>query len=210
MALSSFLNPVKLLAIEASTDICSLALSDGTTLFLEEELTPKAHTKVLLSLLDRLLDRAKLVLTDCDAFAFGCGPGSFTGVRIACSVVQALAYAVNKPVIPISTLKILAQGAYRKDYHPRVMACLGAKRSEKYGGLFVADQNGIMQAESPEWVKRNEEIILPSADWTLVENDYPSAADLMLLAIEAYHQGKTKNAAEVEPVYLSLSTEYLR
>jgi len=210
MTLSSFQNPIKLLAIEASTDICSVALHDGKTLSLEEELTPKAHTKVLLAVIDRLLAQAKLSVADCDAFAFGCGPGSFTGVRIACSVVQALAYAVNKPVIPISTLQLLAQGSYRKDHFPQVLACLGARTGEKYGGLFVVDQSGLMQAKSVEWVKRSEEIILPADSWRLVEGHYPSAADLILLATEAYHQGKGRNAADVEPVYLSLGTEYLR
>ena len=205
MTLNSFSKPspeLKLLAIEASTDVCSVAISNGVSLFSEDEQTPKAHTKVLLALVDRLLQKSALSLSMIDAFAVGCGPGSFTGIRIACSAIQALAYAANKPVVPISTLRILAQGAYRQWGTTHAMACLRSRTGEKYGGLF-AIKNQIMESQSAEWVKRDEEITLPDANWQLVEGGFPSAIDLISLAIKAYQQGEVVLASALKPVYLS-------
>lgn len=185
-----------------------MAVSNGVTVFSADEQTPKAHTKVLLAFIDRLLKEASLSLHDFDAFAVGRGPGSFTGVRIACSAVQALAYAANKPVIPVSTLRILAQGAYQATGAAKVMSCLRSRVNEKYGGLFVVDQFQIMQAQSLEWVKQDEAILLPDASWTSVEGIYPSAVDLITLASHDYQRGKWVSALEVKPVYLSRSSQY--
>jgi tRNA threonylcarbamoyladenosine biosynthesis protein TsaB len=212
MTLSSLSNTppsqIKLLGVEASTDVCSVAVSNGTTVFSADEQTPKAHTKVLLAFIDRLLKEASLNLHDFDAFVVGRGPGSFTGVRIACSAIQALAYAANKPVIPVSTLRILAQGAYQATGAAKVMSCLRSRANEKYAGLFVVDQCQIMQAHSLEWVKQDRDILLPDPSWQCVEGGAPKAVDLITLANHDYQHKKWVSALQVKPVYLSRSSQY--
>src|SRR3990172_5444167 len=99
---------LKLLAIDTSTEVCSAALYiDGeiTSLY---EVAPQRHAELILPMVDQVLSQAQVTLTDLDAIAFGRGPGSFTGVRIATGIAQGLAYSANLPVFPISTLSPLS------------------------------------------------------------------------------------------------------
>lgn len=100
-----------ILAIETATDACSVALSTAEKIFTEYVIEPQAHSKLLLGMVQSVCKQADIALPQVQAFAFGKGPGSFTGLRIAASVVQGLAFGSNKPVIAVSSLQVLAQQA---------------------------------------------------------------------------------------------------
>ena len=104
---------MKLLAIETSTSIASVAVSVSGTLLSEEQGAMRQHAQVLLPMIERLLCSASVGIADLDGIVFGCGPGSFTGLRIACSVAKGLAYAHDLPLYPASTLATVAQEALK-------------------------------------------------------------------------------------------------
>ena len=107
---------MKILAIDTSSNACGVALLCNNEVKALHELAPMQQTQKILPMIDALLGEAKVSLNQLDALAFGCGPGSFTGVRIAVSVMQGLGYAMNLPLIPVSSLAALAQAAYVEDY----------------------------------------------------------------------------------------------
>src|SRR5262252_7571548 len=100
--------PMNLLAIETSTELCSVALLRDGELFVEEALAENRHSELLVPMVRRALERAHLEAHGMDAYAFGQGPGSFTGIRIACGVVQGMAFAAQRPVVPVPSLLALA------------------------------------------------------------------------------------------------------
>ena len=103
-----------ILAIETSFEVCSVAIWDGVKAFDISQVTPRQHTQHILPMIDKLLSEANLSLSDLDAIAVATGPGSFTGVRIAISVAQGLAFGAGLKIVPISTLEALAFGAVEK------------------------------------------------------------------------------------------------
>ena len=126
---------MKILALDTSTNACSAALFIDGVITEEFIVAPQQHAQLLLTMLETLLAKAKITLDDIDAFAFGRGPGSFTGLRIAASVTQALAFAKNRPVIPISTLQGMAAGWIREqtistDENNTLLVCLDARMQE--------------------------------------------------------------------------------
>jgi tRNA threonylcarbamoyladenosine biosynthesis protein TsaB len=123
---------MKILAIETSTEFCSVALwQDGVITSRCEEVGQK-HSEMLMAMLDGVLADAGLKLAQLDGIAFGAGPGSFTGVRIACGVAQGLALGANLPVIGICTLQAVAQGSDKN----RVIAALDARMAEVYFAVY--------------------------------------------------------------------------
>ena len=100
---------MKLLAVDTSTEACSAALYIDGIVNERFELTPKEHTRLILPMIDSLMSDAGLKPQQLDALAFGCGPGSFTGVRIATGVIQGIAFGADLPVVPVSTLAAIAQ-----------------------------------------------------------------------------------------------------
>ena len=123
---SGILPTVNLLAVETSTELCSVALLRDGELFLEEALAENRHSEMLVPMVRKALERAHLTATKVDAFAFGQGPGSFTGIRIACGLVQGLAFAAHRPVVPVPSLLALAQ----QSNESRVVAAVDARRGE--------------------------------------------------------------------------------
>jgi tRNA threonylcarbamoyladenosine biosynthesis protein TsaB len=119
---------MRILALETSTEYCSCALADGVGIRELFEKAGQRHSTLLLPMAQRLLADAGLTFGQVDAIAFGAGPGSFTGLRIACSVAQGLAMARDLPVVPIGTLEALAEEAGAE----RVIACLDARMGELY------------------------------------------------------------------------------
>ena len=104
---------MKLLAIDTSTEIASVALMIGNELTCEEQGSQKTHAQLLLPMIDKLMVDAGLQLNQLDGIIFGCGPGSFTGLRIACSIAKGLAYAHDLGLIPVSSLGCYCLGCSR-------------------------------------------------------------------------------------------------
>lgn len=143
---------MNLLALDTATEACSVVLDrDGRVVsrHLEE---PRAHGDRLLELIEEVLEEGGVERADLDAIAFGRGPGGFTSLRIGIGVVQGIAFALDLPVIPVSTLATLAQGAHRMHAADRVVAAIDARMGEIYCGTFAMDGNGIMQLHGPERV----------------------------------------------------------
>ena len=105
-----------------------MALLRSGELFVEEALAENRHSEMLVPMIRRLLDRARLAPVQMDAFGFGQGPGSFTGIRIACGIVQGLAFAARRPVVPVPSLLALAE----QSNEGRVIAALDARMGEAY------------------------------------------------------------------------------
>ena len=111
-----------ILALDCATDACSVALwSDGKQ---DEcfDVVPRRHSDLILPMVDQLLIKASIALTEIDVIAFTAGPGSFMGVRLTTGVAQGLAFGARCPVIPVSTLQVLAQSAYQAIKVERVLA----------------------------------------------------------------------------------------
>src|SRR5690606_16284442 len=105
---------MRLLAIDTSSRVGSIALLDGSDVSERFIATPREQAELVLPLVDDLLGARGIGLKDLDALVLGRGPGSFTGLRIAASVVQGLAFAAERPVVAVSSLEALAQRAWRE------------------------------------------------------------------------------------------------
>ncbi|MDQ3215619.1 MAG: tRNA (adenosine(37)-N6)-threonylcarbamoyltransferase complex dimerization subunit type 1 TsaB, partial [Pseudomonadota bacterium] len=126
-------HPPSVLAIDTATEVCSVALLHGDTLTELIEQVGSRHSERVLPMIDTLLSNAGLQLADIDLFAFGAGPGSFTGLRIACGVAQGLAYGSQKRVVPIGNLRALAAGVFDYvDQGDRLLAAIDARMQEAY------------------------------------------------------------------------------
>jgi tRNA threonylcarbamoyladenosine biosynthesis protein TsaB len=123
---------LKLLALETSSEWCSAAVWRDGELLAREELAGTSHSELILPMVDALLREAGEQLTALDAVAFGAGPGSFTGLRIACGVAQGLAFAADVPVVGVGTLMAVAQATGGE----RVVSCLDARMGEIYCAAF--------------------------------------------------------------------------
>ena len=127
---------MKLLAVETSTECCSVALLRGDDIVVSETLAGQRHSELLLGMVEALLKADDIKVRDLDTIAFGAGPGSFTGLRIACGVAQGLAFGAHKKVVGISSLLALADAAAKACASKRVLAALDARMGETYFGAF--------------------------------------------------------------------------
>lgn len=135
-----------ILALDTSTEACSCALNIDGEITEDFALIPRQHAQRILPMVQKLLADKNLQFADLDALAFGRGPGSFTGLRIAAGVIQGMAFAANLPVIPVSTLAALALQAYEITGCNRILACLDARIDEVYwAGFEVRDDQIILQ-----------------------------------------------------------------
>ena len=217
-----------LLGIETSTDACSVAISVDGHLEEDHRIVPRQHNALLLECIDGLVRRLNIQLTDLDALAFGRGPGSFTGLRIAAGVVQGLALARALPVICISTLQTIAASAARLRPQAGGYVCvLRARQGELYVGSYAAAVAGARgPAESqPDMLVREEDFQLPEAarpDWVLVGSSEvlnelperisvgfedtvdadPHAGALLEIALPRWMDGEGVSAENALPVYL--------
>ena len=130
---------MNILAIETATDACSCALEFSGTVTTRHVVEPRRHTELLLPMIDEVLAHAGAELAALDAIAFGRGPGSFTGLRIACSVAQGLGFGADRPLVAVSTLQVVAAGMHRSRGTPRVLVALDARMAEVYWGGFEWD-----------------------------------------------------------------------
>lgn len=133
---------MRLIAFDTATEWCTAALwADGEVAFREER-AGQRHSDLLVPMVMDLLAEAGLTLSQLDGLAYGMGPGSFTGLRIACGVAQGLALGGGVPVLGVSTLEALAEEAWQARGAERVLACLDARMNEVYAGLYRRQEEG--------------------------------------------------------------------
>ncbi|MGO1297105.1 MAG: tRNA (adenosine(37)-N6)-threonylcarbamoyltransferase complex dimerization subunit type 1 TsaB [Vibrio sp.] len=217
----------KILAIDTSTEMCSVALMMGNTVYTRDAIAPRDHTKKILPMVDEVLKEAGVTLQELDALAYGRGPGSFTGVRIGIGIAQGLALGAELPMIGISTLAAMAQQAYRQTGATHVSAAIDARMSEVYWAQYQRQPNGDWKAIGDECViapgNLNQHITNNELCWTQVGTGwaaysdemsalsltcepstilYPEAQDMVFLAKFALEQGQTVAVEDSSPVYL--------
>jgi tRNA threonylcarbamoyladenosine biosynthesis protein TsaB len=155
---------VRILAIDTATESCSVALLLGTQLLQRARRIERGHAEVILPMVDEVLLEAGLSLAVLTAIAFGRGPGAFTGVRLAASVAQGLAFGAGLPVVPVSDLQAVAQRALDDDRTiGRVLACADARMQEVYWGCFERSAEGLARPSDVERVARPERVRPPAA-----------------------------------------------
>ncbi|MCF5864070.1 tRNA (adenosine(37)-N6)-threonylcarbamoyltransferase complex dimerization subunit type 1 TsaB [Aeromonas veronii] len=220
------MNELKILAVDTATEACSAALLVGDKLFSRWEEAPRDHTRKILPMVQAVLEDAGISLSDLDAIAFGRGPGSFTGVRIGISVAQGLAFGAGVPLIGISTLAAMAQGAYRLDGTEQVLTAIDARMNEVYFGRYELI-DGRMQLVGDEVVsdpvalvdvrgklagrvtcvgtgfETYGETLSGLADELAVSQvRFPAAEDMLPLARAAWLAGEAVPVELATPVYL--------
>jgi tRNA threonylcarbamoyladenosine biosynthesis protein TsaB len=216
---------MNIMAIETSSKVCSIALQTPTQLFHQELIEEKKHTQIILPLIDHLLKEAHLSLDDLDAIAFSAGPGSFTGLRIAASVTQAIAFVHQLPVIPVSSLWIQAQSAYRvlQPQQVKFFIAVDARMNDAYIATaeYCPKQKQMVLTLSPQLIALtalqnhpaySDQTFLKIGDaWSLLENVKPtllyhdiqaSAIDLLHLATAQFEQGISVASNQALPYYL--------
>ncbi|MCC5795276.1 MAG: tRNA (adenosine(37)-N6)-threonylcarbamoyltransferase complex dimerization subunit type 1 TsaB [Chromatiales bacterium] len=213
------------LAVDTATSRSSVAGCAAGRVALREPEGLRAPSRVIWSLVEEVLDELALAPRDLDCVAFGAGPGSFTGVRVAATVAQALGAALSLPVFRASTLAVLAAGLIGRGTAARVAACLDARMGQVYLGVYAADPLHGVRAEfedrlcdpgaladlplagclaaGPGWALVREAAgALPQGLVGLDAQRLPSAADLAWLAERAHANGVLVTAKEALPVYL--------
>jgi tRNA threonylcarbamoyladenosine biosynthesis protein TsaB len=162
---------VRILALDTATENCSAALLIEGQLRATEELIGRGHAERILPMVDQLLRDAQLRLADLSAIAFGRGPGSFTGVRLAASVTQGLAQGAGLRVVPVSDLRAVAQRALELPAAPqRVLVCNDARMHEVYWACFERAPDGFAVVVSEERVGSPAGVTLP-AQWHAASGD---------------------------------------
>jgi tRNA threonylcarbamoyladenosine biosynthesis protein TsaB len=228
-----------LLALDTSTEYCSVALlravaADGASVsepyaeiavWFRHEATGAVSSTRLLPAIGELFAEAGLTLADCDAIAFGAGPGSFTGLRTATGVAQGLAFGLDLPVVPIGTLLVCAESARLRDPSAtRVLAALDARMDEAYWADYAWDAAASdWRTLHPASLDAPERIAAPDAPFTLAGNAaaafgerlaasagartidaeaLPHAVPLAHAALRAFRAGRTVRADQAAPEYI--------
>jgi tRNA threonylcarbamoyladenosine biosynthesis protein TsaB len=213
---------MKILAVETSTEYCSVALWQDGTVRERCELVGQKHSEVLMTMLDALLKDAGITVKQVDGIAFGKGPGSFTGVRIACGVAQGLALGANLPVVGVCTLEAIAEtsgkdkviavldarmgelylAAYEKRddaWHAVIEPCLcKAETAPLLEGRWCGAGNGFTVLGAALQARYDGHLRADCLDSSL----FPRAAAIAILGAAQFAQGKGVDAALALPLYL--------
>lgn len=217
---------MKILALDASTQACSVALLLDNTVNERFEIAPREHAHLLLPMARDLLAEADLRLGDLDAIAVGQGPGAFTGIRIAMGMAQGLALGAGLPVAPISTLAALALRNYRLHAAPRTLVVQDARMQEVYWAGYVINATGQPCRHNEERVSPPQSLPITQFDstWHGAGNGWgaypevlgtlaqrlgqtpqeilPHAEDIARLAATAVISGHAVPAAQAQPSYV--------
>ena len=220
---------ITLLALDTSTEACSVALWHKGEKTHLDELAQCTHTKRILPMIDELLANSGINLKQVDALAFGRGPGSFTGVRVGAGIAQGLAFGADLPVIAVSNLTAMAQAAFELHQVENVAAAIDARMNEVYFSQVKREKVRSELGEFFQWnpvieeqVCQPEKVLEQLSDLTayrvgtgwgaypqfkekgLDGSDIilPSAQYMLELALADYTQNKVISALEIEPVYL--------
>lgn len=213
---------MKILALETSTEFCSVALSLDGKIVNKEILAERRHSEILLPMVHELLEEAALALQQLDGIVFGAGPGSFTGLRIACGVAQGLAYATNLPAIGISTLEAMAQQIEGQ----KIIVALDARMGEIYHAAYQKAANFDWKVISPPTLCLPQHApLVPGNGWIGCGSGFdvyhkelsalysenlhqvhhklhPQAEEIAQLALPKFTDGSTTDPANVTPVYI--------
>jgi tRNA threonylcarbamoyladenosine biosynthesis protein TsaB len=155
---------LNVLALETSTEHCSVALLHRDGVAARAELAGQRHSELVLPMVDAVLAQAGLRLEDLDGIGFGAGPGSFTGLRIACGVAQGLAFGAGLRVVPVGTLLALAHA----DGAGRMLACLDARMGEIYHAAYERGPQGWVERIAPNVCKAEAAPALEGGGWRAV------------------------------------------
>ena len=215
------LSRVKLLALDTSSEYCSAALWIDGKLCVRDVRAGQRHSELLLGMIDELLDEGGLELRSLDGIAYGEGPGSFTGLRIACGVVQGLAFGADLPVVGIGTLIAMAEGTGAQ----RVVCCLDARMNEVYFAAYMRADSGWRTVHEPRvcapdalpdvsgdgWTGCGSgfavygDILAARYEHNIVATDpdrYAHARDIAALAAPSFAAGEARSAEHAIPVYI--------
>jgi tRNA threonylcarbamoyladenosine biosynthesis protein TsaB len=182
---------MKILAFDSSTEYLSVAITTDDDVRLYECLALQQHSSLLLPEVSKLLAEAGIALKQLDCIAFGAGPGSFTGLRIACSVAQGLAFAADVPVVGISTLLAMAEASGAQ----RVIAAMDARMGEIYHAAYEKKSTGWYEVVAPNLCKPEAAPAVSGADWLGIGNGFSAHAILRT----HYAQQLTRVEAEIFP-----------
>jgi tRNA threonylcarbamoyladenosine biosynthesis protein TsaB len=214
---------LKILAIETSTEACSVALVHGEEILARSELAPRRHGELVLPMADSLLAEAGMSRHALEGIAVGRGPGAFTGVRLAISLTQGMAMALDLPVVTVSSLQALAmeEDADLND----ILAVIDARMGEVYAAAYRRRADGLPEPCSDEWVGPPASLVVPAGGpWSVVGTGwatyaeqlrgrigdvaahdgarYPQARNVALLALPVFRAGGGVSAEHALPVYL--------
>ncbi len=212
---------MNILAINTSDDVLSVALKLDDEILSKQLQAQRNHNQSVLIMIDQMFASAGMKSGDIDAVAFGVGPGSFTGLRIAAGVAQGMAFGIDVPVVPVSCMAAIAQ----KQTCDKVIVAIDAKRSNLYSGRYVRNTSGLMELSGEErlssimdldlsgegwcgagsgWDMHAEKLIQMSQqqlEWT--KNQTPHASEIALLGEGRLNQGDGRDACLAVPKYHS-------
>jgi len=216
---------MNLLAIDTSTDFCSVAASRGEALFSRHERAGQRQAETILGMVDEVLVEARIEFAQIQGIAYGAGPGSFTGLRIAAGVTQGLALARGIGVIGVGSLLALSEEAQKDGAGGQVIACLDAHMGEVYHAAYRRAGAGWEEISAPGLYRPEAVPVASGRDWTGCGDGFaayrerlaarlgecvsairsgatPSARAVLRLAIPRFAAGEAKDAATAVPVYL--------
>ena len=219
----------RLVALEASSEYCSVALFDDGKMYYRQSLAAKSNANTILPLLDALVIESGVALQELDGLSITIGPGSFTGIRISMAVTQGLALAHNLKVIPVNSLELMAfqygAGLSDSDLPIKVLPLLDARMNEYYWAVYQILRSGMIEITAPTLgsgdtlnallseLSEDDRIVGVGTGWGLHSLDKnilfrcdekmtPNAKYLALIAAKRLQQGYLYEIDEVEPLYL--------
>jgi len=221
----------KILAIETSSELASCALLDGDRVIARATSGVRTHSQSVLPMVQELLREAGLGLADCDAIAFGAGPGSFTGVRTACGVAQGLAFGAGLQVVPLVTLEAMAEACRARTGASEVLAVLDARMGEVYWAQYRHDavRGAWLEVAAPALCAPQDLEPVPAEGLVACGNGFsaypdafagkafatgalddilPHARELALLGAPALAAGLAVPPAQAQPLYLRNKVAY--
>lgn len=220
---------MKILALDTSTEVCSVALQVGDEVLTHFDDSGRKNTDIILPMIDELMAQAELKPQQLDGLSFARGPGSFTGVRVATGIAQGIAYAADLPVAPISTLAMLAYAAHMPTQQSQIYAINDARMGEVYAGAYEIRADGEVIPTVAERVCKPADIAYPhssddliglivgtgwaayadelktglsSEQWQVDETIKPDAQYLLPMAQRIFNARAGVSAEKALPVYL--------
>ena len=189
---------MKILALDTSTEWTSVAVYDGNSINVARERAGNASSERILPLVSRILAEAGTTLRSLGGIAYGAGPGSFTGIRVACGVVQGLAFGADLPVFGVPTLGAIAHAAWKTRRAKRVVACLDARMHEVYMAAYVRNDNHWTRSGDTV-VQKPDALALPEpGDWLGAGNGFDAYPELVSrLGLAAVDPSITPDAESV-------------